>query len=165
MTSTHTLTIEFAPSVDRVERKFAAQSIHQGRAPKNALAALHRRASHSLHHRGYTCAFTDCVRRGFVTGLLPVNTAPWAYADRCAVDDHVFRIMFFFRTLGRFHLIIPGNQKTEFRNPGWNSRLLLPFKVGLGILQITSAKRCPQVWPCFGRSLFSTDFVEYDPAV
>ena len=38
-------------------------------------------------------------------------------------------------------------------------------KVGLGILQITSAKRCPQVWPCFGRSLFSTDFVEYDPAV
>ena len=39
------------------------------------------------------------------------------------------------------------------------------FKVGLGILQITSAKRCPQVWPCFGRSLFSTDFVEYDPAV
>ena len=38
-------------------------------------------------------------------------------------------------------------------------------EVGLGILQITSAKRCPQVWPCFGRSLFSTDFVEYDPAV
>ena len=39
------------------------------------------------------------------------------------------------------------------------------IKVGLGILQITSAKRCPQVWPCFGRSLFSTDFVEFDPAV
>jgi len=28
---------------------------------------------------------------------------------------------------GRFHLIIPGNQKTEFRNPGLNSRPLLPF--------------------------------------
>ena len=42
---------------------------------------------------------------------------------------------------------------------------LIYFKVGFGILQITSAKRCPQVWPCFGRSLFSTDFVEYDPAV
>jgi len=38
-------------------------------------------------------------------------------------------------------------------------------KVGLGILQITSAKRCPQVWPWFGRSLFSTDFVEFDQAV
>jgi len=42
---------------------------------------------------------------------------------------------------------------------------LRTLKVGLGILQITSAKRCQQVWPCFGRSLFSTDFVEYDPAV
>jgi len=41
------------------------------------------------------------------------------------------------------------------------------LKVGLGILEITSAKRCPQVWPWFGRSLFSTvtDFVEFDPAV
>ena len=39
------------------------------------------------------------------------------------------------------------------------------LKVGLGILQITSEKRCPRVWPCFGRSLFSTDFVEFDPAV
>jgi len=39
------------------------------------------------------------------------------------------------------------------------------FKVGLGILQITSGKQCPQVWPCFGRSLFSTDFVECDQAV
>jgi len=39
------------------------------------------------------------------------------------------------------------------------------LKVGLGILQITSAKRCPQVWPWFGRSLFSTDFVEFDQAV
>jgi len=39
------------------------------------------------------------------------------------------------------------------------------FKVGLGILQITSAKRCPQVWPSFGSSLFSTDFVEFDQAV
>ena len=29
--------------------------------------------------------------------------------------------------LGRFHLIIPGNQKTEFRNPFLNSRPLLPF--------------------------------------
>jgi len=28
---------------------------------------------------------------------------------------------------GRFHLIIPGNQKTEFRNPRLNSRPLLPF--------------------------------------
>jgi len=27
----------------------------------------------------------------------------------------------------RFHLIIPGNQKTEFRNPRLNSRPLLPF--------------------------------------
>ena len=35
-------------------------------------------------------------------------------------------------------------------------------KVGLGILQITSAKRCPQVWPWLGRSLFSTNFVEFD---
>jgi len=34
------------------------------------------------------------------------------------------------------------------------------LKVGLGILEITSAKQCPQVWPCFGRSLFSTDFVD-----
>jgi len=39
------------------------------------------------------------------------------------------------------------------------------IKVGLGILQITSAKRCPQVWPWFGRSLFSTNFVEFDQAV
>jgi len=39
------------------------------------------------------------------------------------------------------------------------------LKVGLGILQITSAKRCPQVWPWVGRSLFSTDFVEFDQAV
>ena len=38
-------------------------------------------------------------------------------------------------------------------------------KVGLGILQITSAKRCPQVWPWFGRSLFLTNFVEFDQAV
>ena len=29
--------------------------------------------------------------------------------------------------LGRFHLIIPGNQKTEFRNRRSNSRALLPF--------------------------------------
>jgi len=34
---------------------------------------------------------------------------------------------------GCCHLIIPGNQKTDFRNPGLNSRPLLPFKVGLGI--------------------------------
>ena len=39
------------------------------------------------------------------------------------------------------------------------------LKVGFGILEITSVKRCPQVWPCFGRFIFSTDFVEYDPAV
>ena len=38
-------------------------------------------------------------------------------------------------------------------------------KVGLGILQITSVKRCLQVWPWFGRSLFSTIFVEFDQAV
>jgi len=38
-------------------------------------------------------------------------------------------------------------------------------KVGLGILQITSAKLCPQVWPWFGRSLFSTNYVEFDQAV
>jgi len=44
------------------------------------------------------------------------------------------------------------------------SRFLV-FKVGLGILQITSAKRCPQVWPWVGRSLFSTNFVEFDQAV
>ena len=37
--------------------------------------------------------------------------------------------------------------------------------MGLGILQITSAKRCPQVWSWFGRSLFSTNFVEFDQAV
>ena len=35
------------------------------------------------------------------------------------------------------------------------------LEVGLGILQITSAKRCPQVWPWFGRYLF----VEFDQAV
>ena len=29
--------------------------------------------------------------------------------------------------LGHFHLIISGNQKTEFRNPRLNSRPLLPF--------------------------------------
>jgi len=40
-----------------------------------------------------------------------------------------------------------------------------PLKVGLGILQITSAKRCPLVWPWVGRSLFSTNFVEFDQAV
>ena len=39
------------------------------------------------------------------------------------------------------------------------------FKVGLGILQIASAKRRPQVWPWFDRSLFSTSFVEFDQAV
>ena len=39
------------------------------------------------------------------------------------------------------------------------------FKVGLGILQFTSAKRCPQVWPWVGRSLSSTNFVEFDQAV
>ena len=39
------------------------------------------------------------------------------------------------------------------------------IKVGLGILQITSAKRCPHVWPWVGRSLFSTNFVEFDQAV
>jgi hypothetical protein len=39
------------------------------------------------------------------------------------------------------------------------------LKVGLGILQITFAKRCPQVWPWFGRSFFSTNFVEFDQAV
>jgi len=38
------------------------------------------------------------------------------------------------------------------------------LKVGLG-LQITSAKRCQQVWPWFGRSLFSTNFVEFDQVV
>ena len=31
------------------------------------------------------------------------------------------------RRLGRFHWIIPGNQKTEFRNQRSNSRALLPF--------------------------------------
>ena len=41
----------------------------------------------------------------------------------------------------------------------------LLFKVGLGILQITSAKRCPQVWPWIDRSLFSTNFVKFDQAV
>jgi len=41
----------------------------------------------------------------------------------------------------------------------------VPFKVGLGIFQITSQKRCPQAWPWFGRSLFSTNFVEFDQAV
>jgi len=44
-------------------------------------------------------------------------------------------------------------------------RTASPFKVGLGILQIISAKRCPQVWPWVGRSLFSTNFVEFDQAV
>ena len=39
------------------------------------------------------------------------------------------------------------------------------FKVGLGIPQITSPKRSPQVWPWFGRSVFSTTFVEFDQAV
>jgi len=39
------------------------------------------------------------------------------------------------------------------------------LKVVLGILQITSAKRCPQVWLWFDRSLFSTNFVEFDQAV
>jgi len=39
------------------------------------------------------------------------------------------------------------------------------LEVGLGILQITSPKQCPQVWPWFGRSLFSTNFVEFDQAV
>jgi len=38
-------------------------------------------------------------------------------------------------------------------------------EVGLGILQITSLKRCPQVWPCLDRSLFSTNFVEIDQVV
>jgi len=51
------------------------------------------------------------------------------------------------------------------RTPCRGEAKIRPFKVGLGILQITSSKRCPQVWPCFGRSLFSTDFVEFDPAV
>jgi len=37
--------------------------------------------------------------------------------------------------------------------------------VGLGILEVTSGKQCPQVRPWFGRSLFSTDFVEFDQAV
>ena len=41
----------------------------------------------------------------------------------------------------------------------------LNLKVGLGFLQITSAKRCLQVWPWFDRSLFSTNFVEFDQAV
>ena len=39
------------------------------------------------------------------------------------------------------------------------------LKVGLGILQITSAKPCPHVWPWVGRSLFSINFVEFDQAV
>jgi len=39
------------------------------------------------------------------------------------------------------------------------------FKEGLGILQITSAKQCPQVWSWFGRSLLSTNFVEFDQLV
>jgi len=44
---------------------------------------------------------------------------------------------------------------------GWKGTVQHPFcltwrfKVGLGFLEITSAKRCPQVWPWFGRSLFS----------
>jgi len=33
------------------------------------------------------------------------------------------------------------------------SEFTLTLKVGLGILQITSAKRCPHVWPWVGRSL------------
>jgi len=39
------------------------------------------------------------------------------------------------------------------------------LKVGLGIFQITSTKRCPQVWLWFDRSFFSTNFVEFDQAV
>jgi len=39
------------------------------------------------------------------------------------------------------------------------------FKVGWGILYITSPKLCLQIWPWFGRSLFSTNFVEFNQAV
>ena len=41
---------------------------------------------------------------------------------------------------------------------------LFIFKVGLGILEITSAKRSPQVWPQNYRSLYTTkvfDFASY----
>ena len=55
------------------------------------------------------------------------------------------------------------NETRSLRFAG--SRFWCNLKVGLGILQLTSAKRCPQVWPCFGRSLFSTNFVEFDQAV
>jgi len=43
--------------------------------------------------------------------------------------------------------------------------LFWKVEVGLGILQITSVKRCLQVWPWFDRPIFSTNFVEFDLAV
>jgi len=51
------------------------------------------------------------------------------------------------------------NSSPEKSSPEKSSRFLsqkLVLRPALGILEITSAKRCPQVWPCFGRSLFST---------
>jgi len=51
--------------------------------------------------------------------------------------------------------MIPHGNLAESRHPRPKDVL---FKVGLGILQITSQKRCPQAWPWFGRSLFSTNF-------
>ena len=52
----------------------------------------------------------------------------------------------------------------NFTKSGTRTYLVQMIKVGLGILQITSAKRCPQVWPQNYRSLYTTkvfDFASY----
>jgi len=49
-------------------------------------------------------------------------------SNHCASKNlRVEWVLLFLLRLGRFHLIIPGNQKTEFLNPRLNSQPLLPL--------------------------------------
>jgi len=54
----------------------------------------------------------------------------------------------------QFISLIPQNRHSTFEIAG--------FKVGLGILEIKSAKRSPQVWPQNYRSLYTTKVFDFE---
>jgi len=69
-------------------------------------------------------AGTDTARIAANTNTFPpIQIAPKARVQVFRIAFNISRVML----LCRFHLIIPGNQKTEFRSQRSNSRALLPF--------------------------------------
>ena len=108
----------------------------------------------SIDARQYAAAFVT-------QRTLSLNDGEGSWAGLCQCDSFV---MF---CAPNAEILTEVSEKS-FKNPVRRSLTnwtFGEFKVGLGILQITSAKRCPCVWPWVGRSLFSTKFVEFDQAV